>query len=95
MWPHSFGARLHGQKRGRAASQRRGDAAVHHHSGFHFSIGFAAFLVLSKRDPFGGWNAGFIALCLNSAVAVLVSLFAPVKTSALAGDFSANASSNP
>jgi SSS family solute:Na+ symporter len=39
----------------------------------------AAFLILSKRDPFGGLNAGFVALCINFATAVLVSVLAPVK----------------
>lgn len=33
-----------------------------------------AVLVLSKNDPFRGINAGFLALCINFAVTVLVSL---------------------
>jgi SSS family solute:Na+ symporter len=33
-----------------------------------------AVLVLTGRDPFHGWSAGFIALCLNFLVAVGVSL---------------------
>ncbi len=49
-------------------------------SGMIVGVACTAFLVLSKRDPFAGLNAGFIALCLNSAVAVLASLLAPVKT---------------
>jgi SSS family solute:Na+ symporter len=32
-----------------------------------------AFLVLSKQDPFFGWSAGFLALCLNLAITVTVS----------------------
>jgi SSS family solute:Na+ symporter len=38
-------------------------------------------LMLSKRDPFMGLNAGFIALCCNFAVVAAVSLLAPVGRS--------------
>jgi SSS family solute:Na+ symporter len=34
----------------------------------------ASFLMLSHRDPFHGLNAGFVALVLNFAVSVAVSL---------------------
>lgn len=34
------------------------------------------YLVLSKRDPFHGWNAGFVALCANVAVTALVARLA-------------------
>jgi SSS family solute:Na+ symporter len=64
-------------------------------SGMIVGVACTAFLVLSKRDPFGGWNAGFIALCLNSAVALLVSVIKPARTGPFAKDFSAGASSNP
>jgi len=40
----------------------------------------AAFLILSNRDPFGGLNAGFCALCLNFAITVAMSLVAPRGT---------------
>ena len=33
-----------------------------------------AFLSLSKRDPFFGWSAGFVALCLNFLMTTMVSL---------------------
>src|SRR5215467_13932240 len=33
-----------------------------------------AFLILTNRDPFYGWSAGFIALCLNFLAAVGLSL---------------------
>ena len=62
--------------------------------GLIVGVAGTAFLVLTNRDPFGGWNAGFIALCLNGVVAVLVSLIAPVKTGVLAENLSAGASSN-
>jgi SSS family solute:Na+ symporter len=43
-------------------------------------VACATFLILSKRDPFGGLNAGFVALCVNFAITVLVSLLAPIRT---------------
>ena len=36
-----------------------------------------AALVLTRHDPFFGWNAGFVALCANLAVTVLASWLAP------------------
>ena len=36
-----------------------------------------AFLILGKRDPFFGWNAGFVGLCLNFLVTAAVSLWRP------------------
>lgn len=36
-----------------------------------------AFLALTKRDPFFGFNAGFVALCLNFIVTVALSLSTP------------------
>jgi SSS family solute:Na+ symporter len=39
-------------------------------------VACAASLILSGRDPFGGLNAGFIALCVNFATTVLVSMLA-------------------
>jgi len=46
-------------------------------AGIIIGVGAVAFLVLSKRDPFFGLNAGFFALCVNFLVTVVVSLFAP------------------
>ena len=37
------------------------------------AISIAVFLMLTGRDPYRGLNAGFIALCLNFAVAGVVS----------------------
>ncbi len=51
-------------------------------------VACTAVLILSNRDPLGGWNAGFLALCLNSAVAVLISLLVPEKSAATAEEFS-------
>ncbi|MBZ5512815.1 MAG: hypothetical protein LAN70_16835 [Acidobacteriia bacterium] len=41
----------------------------------------AAVLILSKRDPFHGLNAGFIGLCVNFAITAVVSLVTPVRAS--------------
>ena len=43
-------------------------------TGLVAGVACATFLILSNRDPFGGVNAGFLALCLNFAIATLVSL---------------------
>jgi len=43
-------------------------------AGMIIGVATVAFLVLSKRDPFYGLNAGFFALCLNALITVLVSL---------------------
>jgi SSS family solute:Na+ symporter len=48
-------------------------------AGMIVGVGCTAFLVLTKRDPFNGLTAGFIALCANFAVAVLLSALAPAK----------------
>jgi SSS family solute:Na+ symporter len=49
-------------------------------SGLLVGLGTAAALMLSHRDPFHGINAGFVALVLNFAVAVLVSLVTPEQS---------------
>lgn len=43
-------------------------------AGLIAGVGGAAFLILTKRDPFLGCNAGFFALCVNFGIAVLASL---------------------
>ena len=42
--------------------------------GLSTGVGIAAFLLLTHRDPFLGWNAGFIGLCANFTITVLASL---------------------
>jgi SSS family solute:Na+ symporter len=42
-------------------------------AGMVAGVSAVAFLMLTKRDPFFGLNAGFCALCLNFAVTMLVS----------------------
>ncbi len=45
--------------------------------GMIVGVACTAFLVLSKRDPFGGLNGGFIALCVNFAVTILEAIAQP------------------
>ena len=51
-------------------------------AGIAAGIGCTAFLILTGRDPYYGLNAGFVALCLNFATTILVSL---VTTAHVAG----------
>jgi SSS family solute:Na+ symporter len=48
-------------------------------AGMVTGIALASFLMLSGRDPYRGWNAGFIALCCNFGVTAGVSLFTRVQ----------------
>ena len=43
-------------------------------AGLAAGLAFALVFMLTGRDPYHGWNAGFIALCLNFAVTGAVSL---------------------
>jgi len=64
-------------------------------TGMIVGVSCTAFLILSNRDPIGGLNAGFLSLCLNFIVAVIVSMLAPVKATGLAESFSASGSDVP
>jgi SSS family solute:Na+ symporter len=46
-------------------------------TGMIVGVATVIFLMLSNRDPWFGWSAGFVALCLNSLIATLVSLLTP------------------
>jgi SSS family solute:Na+ symporter len=48
-------------------------------AGLVVGIAIVAFLMLTKRDPFMGLNAGFIALCVNFAVTGVVSWLRPTE----------------
>jgi SSS family solute:Na+ symporter len=50
-------------------------------SGMAAGVLTVAVLMLSKRDPFHGLNAGFIGLCVNFAITAMVSLATPVRAS--------------
>jgi solute:Na+ symporter, SSS family len=54
-------------------------------AGIVVGVGLVLVLVLSKRDPFMGLNAGFVALCVNGAVAVIASLCTPAQQNRLGG----------
>jgi SSS family solute:Na+ symporter len=48
-------------------------------AGLIVGVATAMFLMLSHRDPLFGWSAGFLALCVNFVVTVLVSLLRPIN----------------
>ena len=48
-------------------------------AGMVAGVAGVAFLMLSKRDPFLGLNAGFLCLCLNFVLAVAGSLLTPAR----------------
>jgi len=48
-------------------------------AGLICGVATVVFLSLSNRDPFYGWNAGFVALCLNFLVAIGLSLVPPTQ----------------
>lgn len=52
-------------------------------SGLVAGVGVVALLVLSGRDPIGGMNAGFVALCLNLLIVGVVSLLTRAERNGL------------
>lgn len=46
-------------------------------AGMSTGIAIAAVLFFSHRDPWFGWSAGFLGLCVNSLITVSVSLLIP------------------
>src|ERR1700730_7830524 len=46
-------------------------------AGIVCGVAVVAFLVLTNRDPWMGWNAGFIALCINLMVVCVISSVRP------------------
>jgi solute:Na+ symporter, SSS family len=46
-------------------------------AGMITGVATAVFLFVSKHDPWFGWNAGFVALCVNFMITVLLSLLTP------------------
>lgn len=43
-------------------------------AGMMAGVAAVAFLILTHQDPFFGWSAGFVALCLNFLVTAILSL---------------------
>ena len=64
-------------------------------AGMIVGVACTAFLILSNRDPIGGLNAGFLSLCFNFAVTIVVSMLAPVRAPGLAESFSASGTDTP
>jgi len=56
-------------------------------AGLVAGIFIAGFLMLSKRDPYLGLNAGFLGLCGNLVVTAVVSLLTPMEPSGLVENF--------
>jgi len=50
-------------------------------AGLIAGVGAVALLTLSNHDPFFGWSAGFVALCLNFLIAAGLSLIKPPQGS--------------
>jgi SSS family solute:Na+ symporter len=48
-------------------------------AGLIVGVAMAMFLMLHHWDPLFGWSAGFLALCVNFVVTVLVSLLRPIN----------------
>ena len=48
-------------------------------AGMLAGVATVVFLILTHRDPFFGFSAGFVALCLNFLIAAIVSLLAPAS----------------
>ena len=46
-------------------------------AGMAAGVATAVFLMLSHRGPLFGWSAGFVALCLNFLITILLSLLTP------------------
>jgi SSS family solute:Na+ symporter len=49
-------------------------------AGLVAGVACATVLILGNQDPFHGINAGFLALCLNFGIAVLLSVVQPAPT---------------
>jgi SSS family solute:Na+ symporter len=43
-------------------------------AGMIAGVGTAIFLMVTHRDPWSGWSAGFLALCLNFLITTILSL---------------------
>ncbi len=53
-------------------------------AGMVTGLSLAAFLILTGHDPYNGINAGFLALCLNFAVTLVVSRLTTVRVAGFA-----------
>ena len=62
-------------------------------TGMALGLSGTTFLMLTRRDPYHGWNAGFLALCLNFVATVLVSHVTPGRVTGFDEDVPALAAS--
>jgi SSS family solute:Na+ symporter len=46
-------------------------------AGMIAGVATVAFLILTGRDPWFGWSAGFVALCLNFLITAILSRLTP------------------
>jgi solute:Na+ symporter, SSS family len=47
-------------------------------AGMIAGVGSVAFLILTHQDPFLGWSAGFVGLCINFLITAILSLLTPL-----------------
>lgn len=59
-------------------------------AGITAGVAITASLILSKHDPWNGWSAGFIALCVNFLITVVVSLGIAKRSEAASQESGAN-----
>ena len=52
-------------------------------AGMIAGVATVAFLILTHRDPFFGWSAGFVALCINFVITAILSLLTPATLTPL------------
>jgi SSS family solute:Na+ symporter len=53
--------------------------------GMIVGVATVAYLIPTHHDPFFGWSAGFVALCTNFLITVIVSLLTPARLPLLSG----------
>ena len=46
-------------------------------AGMIAGVATVTFLIITQRDPFLGWNAGFVDLCINFLITAILSLLTP------------------
>jgi len=46
-------------------------------AGMIAGVAIVAYLILTHQDPFMGWSAGFVALCINFLITAILSLLTP------------------
>lgn len=51
-------------------------------AGMIAGVAIVAYLILTHQDPFMGWSAGFVALCINFLITAILSLLTPSHATA-------------